>query len=376
MDPDLSPALSNVRGEIGCFGKIDCAIWSEKIGKLETNRSVSMSSATSNQHLLEVRGLETQFHTDFGVIRAVDGVDLHIDEGETVGLVGESGCGKSVAALSIVRLVPDPPGRIVNGQVLFEGQDLLRLSMREMRHVRGGKIGIIFQEPLTSLNPVLSIERQIVEPLQEHLGMTRQQASSRAQELLDMVGIPDPASRMKDYPHTMSGGQRQRIMIAIALSCNPRLLIADEATTALDVTIQAQILELMKDLTERLGTALLMITHNLGVVARYADRVCVMYAGKIREMAASEELYGNPRHPYTLGLLGSVPRLDAPREAGKLTQIPGEVPDPTFLPTGCAFHPRCDYAVALCGVEDPGVEEVGEGHGVACWEWEGVGGVD
>ena len=352
--------------------KIDCAIWSEESGKLETNRAVSMSSATSYRHLLEVRNLETQFHTNFGVIRAVDGVDLHIDEGETVGLVGESGCGKSVAALSIVRLVPDPPGRIVNGEILFEGQDLLRLSMREMRHVRGGKIGIIFQEPLTSLNPVLSIERQIVEPLQEHLGMTRQQASSRAQELLDMVGIPDPSARMRDYPHMMSGGQRQRIMIAIALSCNPRLLIADEATTALDVTIQAQILELMKELTERLGTALLMITHNLGVVARYADRVCVMYAGKIREMAPSEELYGNPRHPYTLGLLGAVPRLDARRESGKLTQIPGEVPDPTILPGGCAFHPRCDYAVALCGVEDPGVEEVGEGHGVACWEWEGV----
>ena len=290
-------------------------------------------------------------------------------------MVGESGCGKSVAALSIVRLVPDPPGRIVNGEVLFEGVDLLQIGMREMRHVRGGKIGIIFQEPLTSLNPVLSVERQIVEPLQEHLGMSRRQATSRASELLDMVGIPDPSARLRDYPHMMSGGQRQRIMIAIALSCNPRLLIADEATTALDVTIQAQILELMKDLTEQFGTALLMITHNLGVVARYADRVCVMYAGKIRESAPSEELYGNPRHPYTLGLLGSVPRLDAARESGKLTQIPGDVPDPTMMPTGCAFHPRCDYAAERCTQEDPQMEEVGTRHAAACWEWEGGGSI-
>ena len=332
-----------------------------------------MSVGMNSRHLLDVRGLETRFHTDFGEIRAVDGVDLHIDEGETVGLVGESGCGKSVAALSIVRLVPDPPGRIVNGQVLFEGVDLLQLDVREMRHVRGSKIGIIFQEPLTSLNPVLSIERQIVEPLQEHLGMTRRQASARTAELLDMVGIPDPSARMRDYPHMMSGGQRQRIMIAIALSCNPRLLIADEATTALDVTIQAQILELMKDLTEQFGTALLMITHNLGVVARYADRVCVMYAGKIRETGPSEELYGNPRHPYTLGLLGSVPRLDMKREAGKLAQIPGDVPDPAHMPTGCAFNPRCDYAVEQCVANDPWMEEVGEGHVAACWEWERVG---
>ncbi|MYA60381.1 MAG: ABC transporter ATP-binding protein [Chloroflexi bacterium] len=332
-----------------------------------------MSAAVSYRHLLEVRDLETEFHTDFGIVRAVDGVDLHIDEGETVGLVGESGCGKSVAALSIVRLVPDPPGRIVNGQVLFEGEDLLQLGLRDMRHIRGAKIGIIFQEPLTSLNPVLSIERQLAEPLQEHLGMTRRQASARASELLDMVGIPDPTLRLRDYPHMMSGGQRQRIMIAIALSCNPRLLIADEATTALDVTIQAQILELMKDLTEQFGTALLMITHNLGVVARYADRVCVMYAGKIREMGPSEELYGNPKHPYTLGLLGSVPRLDMQREAGKLTQIPGDVPDPTRMPSGCAFHPRCEYAVVRCAEDDPGMESVGDGHVAACWESERVG---
>ncbi len=332
-----------------------------------------MSTNASYRHLLEIKNLQTEFHTNYGVVRAVDGVNLHIDAGETIGLVGESGCGKSVAALSIVQLVPDPPGRIVGGEVLFEGEDLLKLRSRDMRHVRGAKIGIIFQEPLTSLNPVLSIERQIVEPLQEHLGMTRRNASTRAAELLDMVGIPDASARLRDYPHMLSGGQRQRIMIAIALSCNPRLLIADEATTALDVTIQAQILELMKDLTEQFGTALLMITHNLGVVARYADRVCVMYAGKIREMAPSEQLYGDPKHPYTLGLLGSVPRLDAARESGKLTQIPGDVPDPTQMPSGCAFHPRCDFAVARCSLDDPAMEEVGDGHVAACWEWERVG---
>ncbi len=332
-----------------------------------------MTVTSSSRSLLEVRGLETEFHTDYGVVRAVDGVDMHIDEGETVGLVGESGCGKSVAALSIVQLVPDPPGRIVAGEVLFEGVDLLRVGRREMRHVRGAKIGIIFQEPLTSLNPVLSIERQIVEPLQEHLGMTRRQASARSAELLDMVGIPDPEIRMRDYPHMLSGGQRQRIMIAIALSCNPRLLIADEATTALDVTIQAQILELMKDLTERFGTALLMITHNLGVVARYADRVCVMYAGKIREAGPSENLYARPRHPYTVGLLGSVPRINITRETGKLTQIPGDVPDPTRLPTGCAFHPRCDYVTDRCRTDDPMLEEVALSHVAACWERERVG---
>lgn len=334
-----------------------------------------MAITSSTSHLLDVRGLETEFHTDFGIVRAVDGVDLHIDEGETVGLVGESGCGKSVCALSITRLVPDPPGRIVNGQVIFEGTDLLQLGIREMRHIRGSRIGIIFQEPLTSLNPVLSIGRQIIEPLQEHLGMTRRQATTRAEELLDMVGIPDPSARIRDYPHMLSGGQRQRVMIAIALSCNPRLLIADEATTALDVTIQAQILELMKDLTEQFGTALLMITHNLGVVARYADRVCVMYAGKIREMAPSEDLYGNPKHPYTLGLLGSVPRLDTRREAGKLTQIPGDVPDPTRMPTGCAFHPRCDYAIERCTQEDPWMEPVSDNHVTACWENARVGSV-
>ena len=339
-----------------------------------------VSHHSEKEHLLEVRNLVTEFHTDEGVIRAVDGVDLYIDEGETLGVVGESGCGKSVTALSVMRLVPSPPGHIVDGEVLFEGSDLLKLSIRDMRHVRGAKVGMIFQEPLSSLNPVLSIGRQIVEPLQEHLGMTRHQASSRAAELLEMVGIPDPDARLYDYPHMLSGGQRQRAMIAIALSCNPRLLIADEATTALDVTIQAQILELMEELTEQFGTALMMITHNMGLVARYADRVAVMYAGKVREMASSEELYSSPKHPYTEGLLRSVPRHDVRRESGKLSQIAGDVPDPLRLPSGCAFHTRCGYAVERCMEEDPQLESVdvssslsAEEHVAACWEWERVG---
>ncbi len=332
-----------------------------------------MSTAASNDHLLEISGLATEFHTRDGVIRAVDGVDLHLEEGETLGIVGESGCGKSVMALSIMRLVPDPPGRIVDGSVIFEGTNLLELDVREMRHVRGAKIGMIFQEPLSSLNPVLSIGKQIIEPLQEHLGMTNRQAGLRAAELLELVGIPDPDSRLFDYPHMLSGGQRQRVMIAIALSCTPKLLIADEATTALDVTIQAQILELMKELTERFGTALMMITHNMGLVARYADRVSVMYAGRIRESAAAEELYVNPKHPYTEGLLGSVPRHDMRRESGQLTQIPGDVPDPLRLPQGCAFHIRCEYATARCTIDDPELDEVGDGHVSACWEWERVG---
>lgn len=335
---------------------------------------------SEEEHLLEVRNLVTEFHTDGGVIRAVDGVDLYIDEGETLGVVGESGCGKSVTALSVMRLVPSPPGHIVDGEVLFEGSDLLKLGIHDMRHVRGAKVGMIFQEPLSSLNPVLSIGKQIVEPLQEHLGMTRRAALSRAAELLEMVGIPDPDARLYDYPHMLSGGQRQRAMIAIALSCNPRLLIADEATTALDVTIQAQILELMKELTEQFGTALMMITHNMGLVARYADRVAVMYAGKVREMASSEELYSSPKHPYTEGLLRSVPRHDVTRESGKLSQIAGDVPDPLRLPSGCAFHTRCEYMTERCVEEDPRLESVGVSsslssseHVAACWEWKRVG---
>ncbi len=332
-----------------------------------------MASDSHTGHLLDVINLVTQFSTPEGDILAVNGVELQIDEGETLGIVGESGCGKSVTALSVMRLVPDPPGRIVDGEVWFEGRNLLNLDIREMQYIRGAKIAMIFQEPLTALNPVMSIGKQIVEPLREHLKMTDRQARTRAAELLDMVGIPDPDARLRSYPHTLSGGQRQRAMIAIALSCNPRLLIADEATTALDVTIQAQILELMKDLTERFGTALMLITHNMGLVARYADRVAVMYAGKIRESAPSGKLYGNPKHPYTEGLLHSMPRHDTPRATANLTHIPGEVPDPLKLPNGCAFHTRCGYATTQCALEDPSLEAVEEEHATACWEWERVG---
>ncbi len=318
-------------------------------------------------HLLDVRDLRTQFATHEGIVKAVDGVSFHLDEGEVLGLVGESGCGKSVSALSLMRLIPNPPGRIVGGEAFFEGQDLLSLDESELRKIRGSRISMIFQEPMSSLTPVLSIGRQLRESLELHLNMTRQQATQRAIELLEMVGIPDSARRINDFPHQLSGGQRQRVMIAIALSCNPKLLIADEATTALDVTIQAQ-----KDLTERIGTAVIIITHNLGVVARYADRVNVMYAGKIRETGRSDEIYENPKHPYTVGLLNSVPRLDVPADK-KLEPIQGDVPNLMALPAGCAFRDRCDWAVEQCAIEDPPIEEVYPGHGAACWESERVG---
>jgi oligopeptide/dipeptide ABC transporter ATP-binding protein len=318
--------------------------------------------------LLEVRNLQTHFLTRGGVVRAVDGVSWDVEQGETVALVGESGCGKSVTALSIMRLVALPAGRIVGGQVMFKGRDLLTLREEEMRRVRGREIGMIFQEPMTSLNPVLTIGRQLTEGLEIHLGMSSSDAHRRAIELLGMVGIPDPARRLSQYPHQFSGGMRQRMMIAMALACDPPLILADEPTTALDVTIQAQILELMKDLARRLGVAMLIITHNLGVVARYADRVNVMYAGKIIERGTARELYGHPRHPYTLGLLRSVPRLDEPRRA-RLAPIQGQPPDLTRLPPGCAFAPRCTFRVERCGHEVPPLEPVADhDHVSACWE--------
>jgi oligopeptide/dipeptide ABC transporter ATP-binding protein len=316
--------------------------------------------------LLEVRNLNTTFQTGSGVVRAVDGVSWDIQPGETVALVGESGCGKSVSALSVMRLVSEPAGRIESGEILYKGRDLLKLSEEEMRRVRGREIGMIFQEPMTSLNPVLSIGRQLTEGLEIHLKMKPAEAQARAVELLGMVGIPDPARRLAQYPHHFSGGMRQRMMIAMALACNPSLILADEPTTALDVTIQAQILELMKDLARRLGVAMLIITHNLGVVARYADRVNVMYAGRIIERATAAELYANPRHPYTLGLLRSVPRLDEPRRA-RLDPIQGQPPDLTRLPRGCAFAPRCAFRVARCS-EPPPLEPLSAGHLSACWE--------
>jgi oligopeptide/dipeptide ABC transporter ATP-binding protein len=316
--------------------------------------------------LLEVRNLKTTFMTAAGPVRAVDGVSWDIAEGETVALVGESGCGKSVSALSIMRLVAEPAGRIEAGEILYKGRNLLKLSEEEMQHVRGREIAMVFQEPMTSLNPVLTIGRQLTEGLEIHMKMSAEQARARATELLGMVGIPDPARRLAQYPHHFSGGMRQRMMIAMALACNPSLILADEPTTALDVTIQAQILELMRDLSRRLGVAMLIITHNLGVVARYADRVNVMYAGRIIEQAAAAEIYANPRHAYTLGLLRSVPRLDEPRRA-RLDPIQGQPPDLTRLPAGCAFAPRCAYRVDRCG-EVPALVEVGPGHTSACWE--------
>ena len=307
--------------------------------------------------LLEVRDLRTYFYTAGGVVRAVDGVSYDVREGETIALVGESGCGKTVSALSVLRLVQAPAGRIIGGQIVFKGQDLLALDEEAMRKIRGREIAMIFQEPMTSLNPVLSIGRQLTEGLEIHLGMTPEQARQRAVELLVLVGIPDPERRLAQYPHQFSGGMRQRMMIAMALACNPSLILADEPTTALDVTIQAQILELMKDLSRRLGVAMVMITHNLGIVARYADRVNVMYAGKMIEQGSAREVYANPRHPYTLGLLRSVPRLDEPRRA-KLNPIEGQPPDLANLPSGCAFAPRCRYAVERCLSEVPPLRPV------------------
>ena len=324
--------------------------------------------------LLDVRSLTTQFSTTAGIVRAVDDVSWDVDEGETVALVGESGCGKSVSALSIMRLVSEPAGRIVSGEILFKGRNLLALSEEEMRHIRGREIAMIFQEPMTSLNPVLTVGRQLTESLEIHLGMAPAEARRRAVEQLAMVGIADAERRLRQYPHQFSGGMRQRIMIAMALSCSPALILADEPTTALDVTIQAQILELMKDLSRRLGAAMLIITHNLGVVARYADRVNVMYAGRIIERASARELYASPRHPYTLGLLRSVPRLDEPRRE-RLAPIDGQPPDLTRLPPGCAFTPRCVFRVERCLRETPPLRPLGaDSHVSACWEAERVGG--
>ncbi len=318
-------------------------------------------------NLLEVLNLKTYFYTSQGVVKAVDGVSYDVKAGETVALVGESGCGKTVSALSVMRLVAAPAGRIEDGQILFRGQDLLKLDEESMRRTRGREIAMVFQEPMTSLNPVLSISRQLTETLEIHLGMTSSQAVRRSVELLEMVGISDAERRLSQYPHQFSGGMRQRIMIAIALSCNPKLILADEPTTALDVTIQAQILELMKDLSRRFGVALLIITHNLGVVARYADRVNVMYAGKMIEQGTAREVYANPRHPYTLGLLRSVPRLDEPRKS-KLKPIDGQPPDLTQLPAGCSFAPRCAFKIDRCTREIPPLKTVGgPSHLSSCW---------
>jgi oligopeptide/dipeptide ABC transporter ATP-binding protein len=323
--------------------------------------------------LLDVRDLHTEFRTGAGIVRAVDGVSYTVDPGETVAIVGESGSGKSVGAMSILRLIPDPPGRITKGQVLFGGRDLLGLSAAEMREVRGGEIGMVFQEPMTSLNPVLTIGRQLTETLEQHRGADRATAEKRAIELLGLVGIADPERRLKQYPHQLSGGMRQRVMIAVALTCEPRLIIADEPTTALDVTIQAQILELMASLTRRLNVALIIITHNLGVVARYAQRVNVMYAGRLVESGPAAEVYHDPRHPYTMALLRSVPRLDRPRQA-RLDPVEGQPPDLTRLDEGCAFRPRCRFATEICASARPPLETAGaKGHLSACFRRDEIG---
>ena len=316
--------------------------------------------------LLEINNLATYFFTQDGVVKAVDDISYGLEEGEVLGVVGESGCGKSVHALSIMRLVPTPPGRTVAGEVIFEGEDLLHMDDAEMRNIRGNRIAMVFQEPMTSLNPVLTIGRQLTETLELHQNMSGQQARSRAAELLQTVGIPDADRRLVDYPHQFSGGMRQRVMIAMALSCNPRLIIADEPTTALDVTIQAQILELMQELARDFGTAMIIITHNLGVVARYADNVNVMYAGKIIETGTAEEIYHNPKHPYTLALLNSVPRLDA-NERIRLDAIEGLPPDLVNLPEGCSFAPRCKYVFEQCLDETPMLAEAAHDHNSACW---------
>jgi len=323
----------------------------------------------AEEHLLEVRNLCTYFHTEEGLGKAVDGVSFELRRGETLGLVGESGCGKSVSALSVMRLIPQPPGQIESGEILFAGRDLLRLSEEEMCRVRGDEIAMIFQEPMTSLNPVLTCGFQIAESVILHQGVSKQEARNRAIEMLRLVGIPAPEQRVDEYPHQLSGGMRQRVMIAMALSCNPQLLIADEPTTALDVTIQAQILELLQRLQEELKMAVLMITHDLGVIAEVADRVAVMYAGQVVEYASTRDLFNSPQHPYTRGLMQSVPRLDESRE--RLDIISGIVPDAREFPEGCRFAPRCPLAEDRCRSASVELRALSEEHLGRCLKMEG-----
>jgi len=321
------------------------------------------------KRLLDVRNLKTYFFTDEGVVRAVDGVDLHIERAETLGVVGESGCGKSVTALSIMRLIPQPPGRIVEGEIRYNGQSLLELPPARMRKVRGKEISMVFQEPMTSLNPVFTVGEQIAEALRLHEGLGRRAAMDKTVEMLKLVHISNPERRVKEYPHQLSGGMRQRVMIAMALSCHPKLLIADEPTTALDVTIQAQILELLNELKAKLNMAVMLITHDMGVIAETAQRVIVMYAAKVAEEAPATELFKEPLHPYTQGLLRSIPRIDlAATQKRRLETIPGVVPTiKGDIAPGCRFAPRCPYAMAVCTEKDPVLKEVKSGHKVSCW---------
>ena len=321
-------------------------------------------------NLVEFKGLKTYFYTEEGIVKAVDGVSFNIRPGETVGVVGESGCGKSVTAMSLMRLIPNPPGKIAGGEILFKGQNVLDLSDEDMRKIRGNAISVIFQEPMTSLNPVFTIGYQIGEVLELHQNMDKVQAEKKSIEMLKLVGIPRADEIVKSYPHELSGGMRQRAMIAMALACNPELLIADEPTTALDVTIQAQILDLMRNIKDKLNTSIMLITHDLGVIAEMADYVVVMYCGKIIEEAPVRELFANPMHPYTVGLLNSKPVIN--KDIDRLYSIPGQVPNPIGLPEDCHFCPRCEKAMKKCHEGEPHLINVNENHKVACWLYEGV----
>ena len=334
-------------------------------------------TATSHARgkVLEVEDIRTRFHTRDGTVHAVNGISFDLDEGELLGVVGESGSGKSVTMMSMLKLLPMPPAEIVSGRVRFEGEDLIALDPKELRRVRGAEVGFVFQDPMTSLNPVLTVGYQLTEPLRVHLGMSRADARMRAVELLERVGIPAAASRLDEFPHRFSGGMRQRVMIAIALACSPKVLIADEPTTALDVTIQAQILDVVKRLRRESGTAIIWITHDLGVMAGLADRVMVMYGGLVVERASAPKLYKHPRHPYTRGLLSTLPRLDGTR-GERLESIPGQPPNLTEPPSACPFAPRCGHAFERCWGENPALKTVADGHEVACWLEAGTGAAD
>lgn len=321
-----------------------------------------------NHKLLEIKNLTIKYITEDETVDAVNGINISLSEGETLGLVGETGAGKTTTALGIMRLIPNPPGKIVSGEIFFEGKDLLKASEEDMRLIRGSQISMIFQDPMTSLNPVMTVGEQIAEVIEIHEKVTRQEAMKKAGEMLELVGIP--AARVNDYPHQFSGGMKQRVVIAISLACSPKFLIADEPTTALDVTIQAQVLELMNNLKEKYKTAMMLITHDLGVVAQVCDKVAIMYAGDIIEIGTLEDLFETPKHPYTHGLFGSIPNLD--EETDRLNPINGLMPDPTNLPTGCTFHPRCPNAKAICSVQVPTVTELKEGHKVKCLAYEGL----
>ena len=322
-----------------------------------------------NDSLLTIKNLKTYFYTSQGLGKAVDGISLSLKKGETLGIVGESGCGKTVTALSILKLIPDPPAKIVEGEILFEGKDILKLSGSELREIRGNKISMIFQEPMTSLNPVFTIGSQISEVLTLHQGLKKRGAMDKSIEMLKLVGIPEPDRRTNEYPHQLSGGMRQRVMIAIALACHPKILIADEPTTALDVTIQAQILELLLNLKKDFGAAVILITHDLGIIAETAQRVIVIYAGRVAEEAETKDLFLNPQHPYTQELLKSIPKIESStkKEDRYLHEIKGVVPSIFQLPSGCKFHPRCPYVMDICKIQEPDLLKNGKGHVARCW---------